>query len=188
MVTRELQKAIAELPRAKDGARGEDGRDAYALDPLESIDETRSYSRGTVACYDGGLIRAMRQTDPLKGSDLSKSGWMVLMRGVAQDDEMPGDRPGTYIVTKRLTGEAPRVYIRRTLSYEGIWADGKDYYRGNFVTWGGSVWHCQAELTKSKPGEPDNPDWTLAAKRGADGKNFDPNGNGKLKVQPISLR
>jgi hypothetical protein len=34
------------------------------------------------------------------------------------------------------------------------------------VTWAGSLWHCD-KATKNKPG---TDDWTLAAKKGRDGK------------------
>ena len=51
--------------------------------------------------------------------------------------------------------------------YRGVWKAG-DYERGDLVTWGGSLWHCDAP-TKAKPGDGDT-NWTLAAKRGRDGK------------------
>ena len=37
------------------------------------------------------------------------------------------------------------------------------------VTWGGSQWHCMAELTKERPGG-GSPDWVLAVKQGDPGK------------------
>jgi len=51
--------------------------------------------------------------------------------------------------------------------YRGVWKDG-DYERGDTVTRGGSLWHCDAQKTSSKPGEGD--DWTLCAKKGRDGR------------------
>ena len=53
-----------------------------------------------------------------------------------------------------------------TMIYRGVFKDGEQYEAGDCVTWAGSLWHCQAE-TKEKPG---TESWTLAAKKGRDGK------------------
>jgi hypothetical protein len=49
--------------------------------------------------------------------------------------------------------------------YLGAWDSQREYQKGNFVTHGGSIWHCNA-ATRAKPG--DSADWTLAVKRGRD--------------------
>ena len=49
--------------------------------------------------------------------------------------------------------------------YCGVWHDGA-YKRGNFVTYDGSVWHCNVD-TCTKPGV-DPIVWTLAVKHGKD--------------------
>lgn len=49
--------------------------------------------------------------------------------------------------------------------YRGVWREGQ-FQRGDMVTWGGSLWHCDKE-TGEKPG---SGDWTLAVKKGRDGK------------------
>ena len=41
------------------------------------------------------------------------------------------------------------------------------YQPGTLVTHAGSMWHCYVD-SRSRPGE--SPDWTLAVKRGSDGK------------------
>lgn len=51
--------------------------------------------------------------------------------------------------------------------YRGVFKDGGAYLPGDMVTWAGSLWHCDAETAE----KPDNSAaWTLAAKRGRDGK------------------
>ncbi len=50
--------------------------------------------------------------------------------------------------------------------YRGVYADGESYEKGDMVTWGGSVWHCQADTTE-KPG---TDDWQLAVKKGRDAR------------------
>lgn len=52
--------------------------------------------------------------------------------------------------------------------YRGVWTAGKTYERGDGVTWAGSVWHANTTTT-SKPGD-GSPTWTLAVKRGGDGR------------------
>lgn len=52
--------------------------------------------------------------------------------------------------------------------YRDVFKDGQSYERGDVVTWAGSLWHCN-EPTTDKPGEGAKA-WTLAAKRGRDGK------------------
>jgi hypothetical protein len=52
-------------------------------------------------------------------------------------------------------------------AYKGQWADGTRYKRGNFVSMGGQVYHCNAD-TKSRPGTDSS--WSLACKSGRDGR------------------
>ncbi len=56
---------------------------------------------------------------------------------------------------------------QKDFRYVGVWAHGT-YHRGNFVTHGGSLWHCNCD-TDRMPGK-DAQAWTLCVKRGADGK------------------
>jgi hypothetical protein len=51
--------------------------------------------------------------------------------------------------------------------YVGVWATGK-YHEGNMVTLDGSIFHCNVAETTQRPGT--GPDWTLAIKRGQDGR------------------
>ncbi len=51
--------------------------------------------------------------------------------------------------------------------YVGQWSCGMESERGNSVSYGGSLWHCN-EGTKEKPGTSDK--FTLAVKRGRDGR------------------
>src|SRR5262245_6135423 len=51
--------------------------------------------------------------------------------------------------------------------YAGVWNEGSKYEIGNFVTDGGSLFHCN-HTTTNRPGK--DPAWTLVCKRGADGK------------------
>lgn len=58
----------------------------------------------------------------------------------------------------------------RLMTYKGVWDQLCAYEPGHTVTWAGSLWHCN-EATTEKPGE-GSKHWTLAAKRGRDGKDM----------------
>lgn len=53
--------------------------------------------------------------------------------------------------------------------FMGPYTEGMDYTKGNFVVHQGSLWHCNHD-TRDRPGS--GYAWTLAAKRGADGKDL----------------
>jgi len=58
------------------------------------------------------------------------------------------------------------------LTYKGPWRQGDETLPGEFVTFQGSVWHCNKK-TMSRPS--DNPGaYTLAVKAGRDGKDVRP--------------
>lgn len=54
--------------------------------------------------------------------------------------------------------------------YRGVYQEGRAYDQGDTVTFGGSLWHCNSE-TDTKPADGSKA-WTLATKRGRDGKDF----------------
>lgn len=54
--------------------------------------------------------------------------------------------------------------------YRGVFTEGEAYQPGDMVTWAGSLWHCN-DASPDKPGDGAKA-WTLAAKRGRDGKDF----------------
>jgi hypothetical protein len=53
------------------------------------------------------------------------------------------------------------------LKYCGVWRDGEQYRKNNFVTHDGSVWICLRD-TEGKPGC--SMEWQLAVRKGKDGK------------------
>jgi hypothetical protein len=59
--------------------------------------------------------------------------------------------------------------VGRSVLYRGVYKPDVEYRCGDQVTWGGSQWHCMAELTKERPGG-GSPDWVLAVKQGDPGK------------------
>ena len=71
-------------------------------------------------------------------------------------------------IIKKLEARVDELESRGNMKYCGVHKGGTVYYLGNFVTHGGSLWHCNTP-TLDVPGTSDA--WTLAAKRGSDGTN-----------------
>lgn len=69
-------------------------------------------------------------------------------------------------VQKRVTEV---VATLPTLRYRDVWKEGESYRAGDMVTWAGAMWHAN-EPNTVKPG--DGKAWTLAVKRGRDGKDL----------------
>jgi hypothetical protein len=155
------------------GEKGDPGRDALAIDILPTIDETKSYPRGTFAEYRGGMIRAIRNTDPIAagaGLTLASLGWSIAARGVWEEtEELLADGRTTVRKTKYTCGT---VFERKTKSaqiiYRDIFRPETEYDKGDIVTFGGSTWHCMVDKPTDKPGISDQ--WRLIVKKGAPGK------------------
>ncbi len=145
----------------RDGQRGEPGKDALYLEVLPAIDEAKSYPRGTLASHANGLWRAFEATAGMKG-------WECLVVGLAEFDVQALDERSFEYSWRLSNGTTQTKRIDPpTMIYREIFSEGKEYSRGDVVTWGGSTWHCQ-ETTKEKPG--DGKAWRLVVKRGANGK------------------
>lgn len=135
----ERLKSVEDRPAPEDGKDGRDGRDG-----LPGRDGTNG-------------------VDGKDGADGE--------RGFGLDDfdtELQAD--GRTILLKFVRGEntETREISLPVMIYRGVHAEAETYVRGDTVTWGGSLWHCDGETT-DRPGEGSKA-WTLAAKRGRDGK------------------
>jgi hypothetical protein len=62
-----------------------------------------------------------------------------------------------------LEARIKELEARGELKYCGVWREGDEYARGNFVTTSGSLWHAEANTT-SRPGTDST--WRLAVKQG----------------------
>ena len=58
------------------------------------------------------------------------------------------------------------------MTYKDVWSPDVTYEPGHSVTLGGSLWHCNKQTTVRPDGG--TTDWTLAVKRGKDGKSVSP--------------
>ncbi|WP_313084336.1 phage gp6-like head-tail connector protein [Atlantibacter sp.] len=158
-----VSEAVAALPAAEPGRDGEDGRDALALEILPFIDEEKNYPRGSYATHNGGLWRAFEKTHGMRG-------WECVVDGVAGIEiERSEQRRFTLTVNRASGGSETKSFDVPVMIYRGVFKSGQDYQPGDTVTWGGSLWHCDVQ-TQDKPGETGSKGWTLATKRGRDGR------------------
>lgn len=75
--------------------------------------------------------------------------------------------PSAPIMVEVRIVDEPQTNEQVRLPYQGVFADGKAYGAGDFVTHSGSLWHANIDTTE-RPGA--GGDWTLAVKRGRDAK------------------
>jgi hypothetical protein len=181
MVLEEVQRVVMSMPKPKDG---EPGRDATQIDPLPSIDESRSYPRGTWASHYNGLIRATRTTDPVVDGRLVDAGWMVVTEGVAAIVVSQREDPREVEVAALLTSGVRAVAEFRIpmILDRGVWKEGREYEQGDSVTWNGQTSIAQCKTTE----KPDlSQHWRLSVRRGRDGKDA---GDAPRAREPVRLR
>lgn len=163
LVEQAVSDAVSVMPAAAPGKDGADGRDALTLEVLPFIDEEKSYPRGSYATHNGGLWRAYEKTHGMRG-------WECLVDGVAGIDIQHSEQRTLTLTVNRTSGASEsKSFDVPVMIYQGVFKSGQEYLPGDTVTWGGSLWHCD-EQTKDKPGEAGSKGWTLAAKRGRDGR------------------
>lgn len=132
----------------KDGAPGRDGRDGMA----------------GPAGKDG--LNGKDGTNGIDGKDGAPG-----LDGLGFDDMTEAVEDGGRVIVRRYSAGERVKEFRHTTSfaiYRGVFSEGKTYEPGDMATWGGSVWHCNAE-TIEKPGD-GSKSWTLAVKKGRDGR------------------
>lgn len=185
-----VERAIAALPAPEKGEPGEPGRNA---DPAElaALVETavKSAVDALPAPKDGeagkdglGLANALIDRDGALVLTMTDGTAKSLGRVIGKDGD-PGKDGETFALDdfdidqyddgRTLKFKFTRGEVMHSFEfalpvpiYRGVFKEGESYERGDLVTWGGSLWHCD-KGTSEKP----NPDsWTLAAKRGRDGK------------------
>lgn len=158
----------------RDGIDGAPGRDAIDLEFRDGVDATRSYARGTLATFDGGVIRATRTTDPLADTegDIVKAGWHVLWVGVKAIFAERSEDGRQITLHAEYTGSRKHelaVWEMPVMLYRGVFSPKAGEYRtGDVVTWDGHLWHCE-EPTNGAPGQ-ENKSWKLIVRRGERGR------------------
>lgn len=159
-----VKTAAAALPAPEPGRPGLDGRDALQLEILPAIDPEKSCPRGSYAIHDGGLWRAYEKTHGMRGWECLVEGIKDIYVGLSEDQRE------ISVTVQRSSGQGiTKTFAVPVTLYRGVFKSGTEYQPGDTVTWAGSVWHCDS-VTTDKPGEPGSQGWTLAVKRGRDGR------------------
>lgn len=158
----ELTQDVKQLTARPEPTTPIDGRDALHLEVLPAIDEQKSYQRGTYAKHAGGLWRSFEQTSGLRG-------WECIVNGVKSVDAVWHGKTLTHSIELSDGTVKAAVEMFPLMTYKHVFVPGDGYLAGDTVTWAGSLWHCNVTATKAKPGD-GSTDWTLAVKKGRDGK------------------
>jgi integrin beta 3 len=105
-------------------------------------------------------------------------------RGFGLDDfgiELTGDR--TFVLSfKRGDIVETHELTLPVMIYRGVYSEETTYERGDTVTWGGAMFHCNGPEAEGEAlGKPveGSKAWTLAVKRGRDGKAGEKGADGK---------
>jgi len=99
---------------------------------------------------------------PLRVRDLK---WLVEGMTEALRGYIEKSLSGPFAELRKRIGA---LETRQAIRYRGIWDQAEHYDRGDFCTDKGSLFHCNQPSTRQRPGE--GSDWTLAVKRGRDGR------------------
>lgn len=185
LIDEAVAMAVAEIPAPRDGNDGAPGRDgldgkdgAAGKDGRDGVDGKDGAPGRDGAGVAGAVIdRAGNLVLTLTDGTTRELGLVVGKDGApGRDgadgvgfDDMIGElrEDGAYLVWQR--GDVEKEWRLPVPIYRGVWKEGAAYRVGDFVTWGGSLWHCDVDETTEKP-DGAAKHWTLAAKRGRDGK------------------
>lgn len=173
-----IHAAVAALPPAERGEKGEPGNDGIpgekGSDGLAGADGKDGVGLADALIdKDGSLILTMtdgrtKNLGPVHGNDGAPGKDGADGLGFEHMNvEQVNERTLSFLF--RRDAEEAEVSVTLPVPiYRGVFKEGETYERGDLVTWGGSLHHCD-EAKGMKPGGPDS-GWTLAAKKGRDGK------------------
>lgn len=185
-----VAKAVAKLPKPKDGApgpkgekgergeKGEPGKDGEKGDPGKDGEKGAPGKDGRDGKDGRGIERTwVSQYGHLNVSYTDKTEKdLGRIKGPKGEDglgfhdigvEHKGGREITFFFERGDTRIEHDLKFDGALLDAGVWQDGA-YEKGDVTRWGGSAWVAQKD-TKTKPGA-DGSDWKLLVKKGRDGK------------------
>ncbi|MDX3929246.1 MAG: hypothetical protein QHC90_26025 [Shinella sp.] len=169
-----VRLVVSEIPlpaNGKDGADGKHGRDGK--DGKDGVDLA-----GAFIDRDGELVLTLsngevRKLGPVIGRDGKDGAPGAPGRDGFNLEDFDAEvmKDGRTVLLSFDRGDLSyKIELGfPVMIYRGVFKDGQKYERGDTVTWGGSLWHCDVETTSEKPDSAEK-HWTLAAKRGRDGK------------------
>lgn len=178
LIAKMVADAVASIPAPANGRDGVDGKDGVGINGKDGRDGADGKDGAGIADLvidrDGNLIASFTDgrlktlgqiigkdgRDGIDGKDGIPFGVDDLNMSLMEDG-----RTIRLAFAKGETEYAFQIGVP-TMIYRGVYREGSAYEQGDTVTWGGSLWHAD----KATSGKPDSGDWTLAAKRGRDGR------------------
>lgn len=154
----------------RDGRDGEPGRDAAAIHVLDSIDEEKSYPRGTFAHHKDGFWYAAEKTQGMIG-------WKCLAPGIhGFETELKDFRHFTVSAVLSDGRKFSKEFDLPVVLHRGVYEEGRTYTLGDQVQWAGCQWIAIVEKATNRPmfhlppgmTEADR-HWVLAVKKGDKG-------------------
>lgn len=166
VIAAQVEKAVASMPRPKDGVDGKDGRDGVDGKDGEPGPPGLPGPEGP-AGKDGADGRAGKDgRDGTNGKD-GRDGLDFTVSDIVSHS-FDGERTLTLTFSRDGVTYAAPMYLSGLPIYREVFKDGESYRAGDIVTWGGGMWIARAD-TSEKPGTGATA-WKLCVKAGRDGK------------------
>jgi hypothetical protein len=190
LISSEVEKRVSQLPLPKDGKDGLDVKEMF-----------RAEGGKLVAVMSDGTTRDL---GVFVGKDGQDADMAAIEKSIAEKvDAIPRPKDGKdgfslkhfdaelmddgrTVVLKFQDGSDTGYSVELgipAMIYRGVFKEGQAYEKGDTVTWGGSLWHCDEAVTTSKPDGAEK-HWTLAAKKGRDGRD----GEVKATREPAKVK
>lgn len=194
LIAAEVAKAVAAIPVPTNGKDGAEIADAL-------IDR----SGNLVITLSDGRMKELGRVVGENGADVDTESVLTVIKETvaAEVAKIPAPRDGvdgvswSDIAFEQAGERSIRCYaekdgrrVERLIAfdvpiYRGFYEAGREYAKGDMVTFAGCLWHCNESATTDKPAEtPGCKTWTLAARKGRDGKD---GRNGIDKTAPVKL-
>lgn len=151
----DLRESVSSLPAP------ENGKDALDIEIMPSIDEAKSYPRGSYAIHNGGLFKAYQKTQGM-------TGWECVVNGISNVEASFNDKDLAVTIGLSDGTETKAVKAIPYPEYKGVFVRGGVYKSGDSTTWDGSLWIACVDSPAGEPNKSN--DWRLAVKRGKDGR------------------
>jgi hypothetical protein len=160
-------------PQGETGAEGVQGPQGDRGEPGEAGQQGEKGERGREGAGVTGaaITREGELMLTLSDGSMLMPGRVDGRDGLSIEDlsvEYDGERTMTLVFSRgEKRKELPITFP--AMIYRGVFEAGRDYVRGDTVTSGGSLYHCNVAATAARPGD-GSTDWTLSVKHGRDGR------------------
>lgn len=198
LIAQEVAEAVKQLPPAEKGVDGRDADpvpvEAVVSELLAPVKEqVADFLKAIPIPKDGQSVTVAEVVEALTPClELLHNRWALDFERRAQDvliaacDRIPKPKDGLdgmgfedieiahdgerrFCFRLSRDGQVKEFpFVLPAIIHRGLFVESTPYEKGDAVTWGGSLWISAKDDPEGKPGE--SKDWSLASKRGRDGK------------------